>query len=434
MFDRQPPCNLEAERNTLGSILLLPDVCDEVVLILRAEDFYDDAHATLYRHIVAMYDDGQRVDLTLLIDRLKSAGDYEKIGGASFIAEVGQSVPTAANAVYYANIVRDKALMRSLIHTGTEIVRDAYEQAAPGRELINDAEEKIFRIRDQRGPVGEVVEIKEVLMEAFEQIDARKEHGGTSGLPTGFADLDKLTGGLHKEELTIVAARPSMGKTALAANIAEHVAIEEEKTTLFVSLEMSRMELVQRMMCSRGEISGEKLRNGFLTGTDHQKLVEVSNTLGRSPLFVDDSPSRTVTEIAATARRLKRRHGMLGLIVIDYLQLIHPDNPSDPRQEQVAKMARRLKVLAREIEVPVLCLAQLNRQAEMTRDNRPKLNHLRESGAIEQDADVVLLVHREEYYLSQQERDAMKSGAMRTAVWARQILSLPNSVMDRWVK
>tara|TARA_B100000959_G_scaffold96135_1_gene101932 strand:- start:718 stop:1626 length:909 start_codon:yes stop_codon:yes gene_type:complete len=246
-------------------------------------------------------------------------------------------------------------------------------------------------------------------MEAFEQIDARVE-GSASGLGTGFNDLDSLTGGLHPAELVIIAARPSMGKTALATNIAEFVAVEEGQPTLFVSLEMSRLELVQRMMCARGEISGEKFRSGYLGEDDHKKLIEVSATLGKSPLFIDDSPSRTVTEIGAAARRLKRRQGSLGLILVDYLQLIQPDNTSDPRQEQVAKMARRLKVLSRELDVPIICLAQLNRQAEMTKDNRPKLSHLRESGAIEQDADVVMMVHREEYYLTAQEREQMKSG------------------------
>lgn len=410
LFDRQPPTNIEAERNTLGSILVLPEVCDDVSLILHPDDFYDGAHRTLYGHILGMYEAGERIDLTLLIDRLKSAGDYENLGGAAFLADVSQSVPTAANVVYYANIVRDKAVLRSLIQTGTEIVRDAYDQTEAGREMLNHAEERIFRIRDQRTQSNEVAKIHDVLMEAFEQIDARVK-GGTSGLPTGFNDLDKLTGGLHPAELVIVAARPSMGKTALAANVAEHVAVEENQPTLFVSLEMSRLELVQRMMCARGEIAGETFRSGFLSGDDHKKLIDVSATLGKSPLFIDDSPSRTVTEIGATARRLKRRQGNLGLVVVDYLQLIQPDNSSDPRQEQVAKMARRLKVLSRELDVPIICLAQLNRQAEMTKDNRPRLSHLRESGAIEQDADVVIMVHREEYYLTAQEREQMRDGS-----------------------
>ncbi|NIL97480.1 MAG: replicative DNA helicase [Planctomycetales bacterium] len=411
LLDRQPPCNLEAERNTLGSMILLPEVCDEVSLILQAEDFYDQAHRTLYQHITELYEKGQKVDLTLLIDRLKSTGDFEEIGGAAALAEIAHSVPTAANAAYYARIIHEKSILRSLIYTSTEIVQEAYQQEHPARELLNQAEEKIFGIRDQRGKSGDLANIHDVLMEAFEQIDARMEHGGASGLSTGFRDVDKLTGGLHPEELIIVAARPSMGKTAFAANIAEHVAVEENQPTLFVSLEMSRFELAQRMMCSLGEINGEKFRSGFLSGADHKKLIEVSATLGKSPLFIDDTPTRTVTEIIATARRLKRRHGSLGLVVIDYLQLIQPDNPADPRQEQVAKMARRLKAMARELAVPVLCLAQLNRQAEMTRDNRPKLSHLRESGAIEQDADVVIMIHREEYYLSPQERESMRSGA-----------------------
>ena len=409
LFDRQPPCNIEAERNTLGSILVLPQVCDDVALILKPDDFYDPAHHTLYSHILAMYEGGKRIDMTLLVDRLKNAGDYESIGGAAFLAEVTQSVPTAANVTYYANIVLDKAVLRSLIHTSTEIVRDAYDQARGGRELLNYAEERIFNIRDQRTQSRSVSEIHDVLMEAFAQIDARVE-GAATGLSTGFNDLDKLTGGLHPAELVIVAARPSMGKTALAANIAEFVATEEKQPTLFVSLEMSRLELVQRMMCSRGEINGEKFRSGYLSGDDHKKLIEVSATLGKSPLFIDDSPSRTITEIGATARRLKRQQTNLGLIVVDYLQLIQPDNSSDPRQEQVAKMARRLKILSRELDVPIICLAQLNRQTEMMKDNRPKLSHLRESGAIEQDADVVLMVHREEYYLSAAEREQMKSG------------------------
>ena len=411
LLDRGLPSNLEAERNTLGSMLLLPEVCDDVSLILRPDDFYDEAHRTLYKHIQALYEKGQKIDMTLLVDRLKSAGEFEEVGGAAMLAEVAHSVPTAANAAYYARIVQDKSLLRSLIHTGTTIVKDAYDQNEPSRDLLNHAEERIFGIRDQRGSTGDVTEIHDVLMEAFEQIDARMEHGGANGVATGFTDLDRLTGGIHPGELIIVAARPSMGKTALASNITDYVAVEENQLTLFVSLEMSRLELAQRMMCARGEINGEKFRSGFLSGTDHKKLIEVSATLGKSPLFIDDTPTRTVTEIIATARRLKRRHGTLGLVVIDYLQLIQPDNTAEPRQEQVAKIARRLKAMARELAVPVLCLAQLNRQAEMTKDNRPKLSHLRESGAIEQDADVVLMVHREEYFLSPQEREGMKSGA-----------------------
>jgi len=244
-----------------------------------------------------------------------------------------------------------------------------------------------------------------VMVEAFDHIDKRLEHGGATGIPSGFRDLDNLTGGLHDSELVILASRPSMGKTALATNIAEHVALKSNETCLFVSLEMARLELAQRMLCSLGRINGNKFRSGYVSSGDREKLVEVSNKLSTAPLFIDDTPSRSVTEIAACSRRLKRTSN-LGLIIIDYLQLIEPDNLKDPRQEQVAKIARRLKGLARELKLPVICLAQLNRQVEAgTEVRRPRLSHLRESGAIEQDADVVMFIHREEYYHTKEEAE-----------------------------
>ena len=249
-----------------------------------------------------------------------------------------------------------------LIHASTEILRDAYEPALDPREMVGRAEEKIFAVHDQRSG-DQITTVHDLMIEAFDRIDARLEHGAGVGVPTGFNDLDNLTGGLHDSELVILAARPSMGKTALATNIAEYVAIEAKVPTLFVSLEMARLELAQRMLCSQGRIDASKFRSGFLSGDDRQKLVEASAKLSKVPLFIDDTPTRTITEIAACARRLKRKQ-QLGLIVIDYLQLIQPDDPRDPRQEQVAKMARRLKGLARELKVPVLCLAQLNRQAD----------------------------------------------------------------------
>ena len=396
-----------AEKNVLGCIMLLPDVCDEVALLLRPDDFYDDAHRILYEHMIALHENGRRIDATLLIDRLKTASQYDIVGGSATIGEIATSVPTAANATYYANIVSEKATLRALIQSGTDIVRDAYDSADAPRDVLNRAEQHLFGILDDRA-TGGIAEINDVLVEAFERIDARLEHGGATGIATGYTDLDAKTGGLHEGEMVIIAARPSMGKTAFAANITENVAIDSGEPVLFVSLEMSRLELVQRMMCSRGEIAGEKFRTGFLSGDDRKQLIKASSELSKSPIFIDDSPTRNVTEIAAGARRLKRKQG-LSLIVVDYLQLIQPDDPRDPRQEQVAKIARRLKVLARELSVPMICLAQLNRQAEMTKDNRPKLSHLRESGAIEQDADVVMMVHREEYYLSPEEKEAIRA-------------------------
>lgn len=402
LFDRLPPQNLDAEQGVLGSLLLDPEMCDEVAMLLQPTDFYLPSHQALFGHLLAMHNDGLRIDVTLLVERLNKHDDLEAVGGLAYLAEVADSVPTAANAAYYSQIVRDKATLRALIHASTEILRDAYDQSLDSREMLARAEEKVFRILEDQG-TGELAALQDVLLEALTRIDQRMaKGGGVGGMPTGFSDLDGMTGGLHEGELIILAARPSMGKTALATNISDHVAIGGGRTTLFVSLEMSRLELAERMLCAHGRINGHKLRNGVIAATDRTKLASASAAMSTAPLFIDDTPSRTMTEIAATARRLKRREN-LAMIVIDYLQLIEPDNSKDPRQEQVAKIARRLKALARELKVPVLCLAQLNRQAEVTKDNRPRLSHLRESGAIEQDADVVMFVHRDEYYCTNDE-------------------------------
>ena len=401
ILDRLPPQNLDAEKGVLGSLLLDPNLCDEVLMILRVDDFYAEAHQKLFHHLLEMHGDGRQIDTMLLVERLTAKGDLEAIGGVAYLAEVAQSVPVAAHATYYAEIVRNKAAQRKLIHACTEILRDAWDPTLDTRDLLSRAEEKVFAVHDQQSR-NQLASMHDVLLEAFEHIDARLEHGGATGIPTGFTEFNHLTGGLHDSELVILAARPSMGKTAMATNIADYVSVESQKPTMFVSLEMSRLELAQRMLCGRGQINGTKFRNNFLSSEDRDKLVQASAQLSKAPLYVDDTPSRSVNEISATARRLKRKEG-LGLIVIDYLQLIEPDNPRDPRQEQVAKIARRLKGLARELKVPLLCLAQLNRQAEATKDNRPRLSHLRESGAIEQDADVVMFIHREEYYHSKEE-------------------------------
>ena len=409
LLDRLPPQNSEAEQGVLGSLLLDPDLCDEVAMIVRPADFYQPHHQSLFSHLLAMHNDGLRIDAMLLVERLRKFNDLESVGGISYLGEVADSVPTAANAVHYAQIVRDKATLRSLIHASTEILRDAYDQSLDSREMLSRAEEKVFRILEEQG-TGDLASLEDVLHEALKRIDDRlQKGGGVGGMPTGYTDLDSMTGGLHEGELVILAARPSMGKTALATNIADHVAVEGQRTTLFVSLEMSRLELAERMICANGRINGHKLRNGFISPTDRAKLVTTTAAMSTAPLFIDDTPSRTMTEIAATARRLKRRE-KLALVVIDYLQLIEPDNSKDPRQEQVAKIARRLKALARELKVPVLCLAQLNRQAEVSKDNRPRLSHLRESGAIEQDADVVMFVHRDEYYMNNDEDRARVAG------------------------
>jgi replicative DNA helicase len=401
-LDRDRPANVDAERAVLGSILLKPDVCDDVALLIRPEDFSDEAHQLLYRHLLELHDAGKRIDATIVLERLRTKGDLERIGGAAALAEVVEAVPHAAHASHYAHIVRDKAVLRALIEAGTDILRDAYDAADEPRQLLSRAEERIFSILEKRSS-AEAKSIQQVLTDVMIRMDARMKHEhAIGGVETGFGDLDRLCGGLHNSELIILAARPSMGKTALAMNIAEHVAIGLGQAVLFVSLEMACLELADRLLCSAAQVNGNRLRNGTISQEDRRRLVQKSTEIGSAPLFIDDTPGRTLTEIAAVARRLKRKSG-LALVVIDYLQLIEPDNPRDPRQEQVARIARRLKTMCRELDLPVLCLAQLNRQAEVSRDNRPRLNHLRESGAIEQDADVVMFVHREEYYQTNDE-------------------------------
>jgi len=396
-MSRERPANVDAEKAVLGSILLKPDVCDDVALVVRPDDFHDESHQILYRHLVDLHDGGKRIDATIVLERLRTKGDLDRIGGAPAIADMLETVPHAAHATHYAQIVRDKSMLRSLIDASTDILRDAYDSADEPRELLARAESRIFEILEHRSS-AEAKPIDEVLEDVMVRMDARMKHEhALGGVETGFTQLDTLCGGLHNSELIILAARPSMGKTALAMNIAEHVAISARQPVLFVSLEMACLELADRLLCSAAQVNGHRLRNGTISQEDRRRLVQKSAEISSAPLFIDDTPGRTLTEIAAVARRLKRRQG-LALVVIDYLQLIEPDNPRDPRQEQVARIARRLKMMSRELDIPVLCLAQLNRQAEQSRDNKPRLNHLRESGAIEQDADVVMFVHREEYY------------------------------------
>jgi replicative DNA helicase len=411
LADRERPANVDAERAVLGSILLKPDVCDDVALLVRPDDFADEAHQLLYGHLLSLHNSGKRIDVTIVLELLRTKGDLDRIGGTSALASVVEAVPHAAHATHYAQIVRDKALLRSLIDAGTDILRDAYDSVDEPRQLLSRAEEKIFAILEQRSS-ADAQPIQSVLENVLQRMDARMQNDhAIGGVETGFTDLDTLCGGLHNSELIILAARPSMGKTAFAMNIAEHVSIDLRQPVLFVSLEMAAMELADRLLCSSAQVNGHRLRNGTISQEDRRRLVQKSSEISAAPLYIDDSPGRTLTEIAAVARRLKRRHG-LSLVVIDYLQLIEPDNPRDPRQEQVARIARRLKGMSRELDIPVMCLAQLNRQAEVSRDNRPRLHHLRESGAIEQDADVVMFVHREEYYQTNDEdRERVKGAA-----------------------
>jgi replicative DNA helicase len=397
-LDRLPPQSAEAERCVLGSMLRDNGVIGDVVQILRADNFYADAHQKIFQGIVTLYDRGQPVDLVLLTDLLKDQKQIEDVGGYGYLGQLWDVAPTAANAEYYAKIVRDKALVRHLIHAGTEVLRDAYDQSMPADELLESAERRILDIA-QMGIIGQTVTLQDAIREAYDRIDLRAQGDPTSisGLATGFIDLDAITAGLHNSELVIVAARPSVGKTAFALGITRHIAVEENQPVFFVSLEQSRIELAERLMCNQARVDSHKLRKGHLSSDDMQKLMEAGDRLRQAKLFIDDSPGQSMLRIAANARRLKLRHN-IKLVVVDYLQLVEPDNRRDSRQEQVANISRRLKFLAKELNIPVLSLAQVNRGSEDRQDHRPRLADLRESGAIEQDADTVMLLHRPELY------------------------------------
>jgi replicative DNA helicase len=396
--ERLPPQSREAERSVLGSMLRDNAAIGDVVQIVRQDNFYADAHQKIFSAIISLYQDGKPVDTVMLAELLKDRKHIDDIGGYGYLGELWDAAPTAANAEYYAQIVRDKAIVRHLIHAGTEILRDAYDQGLPADELLEGAERKILDIA-QLGIIGQAYTLQQALREAYDRIDVRKQrgHDTISGLPTGFVDLDDKTAGLQNSELVILAARPSVGKTALALNIIRHVALEDEQPVFMVSLEQSRIELAERLLCCQARVDSHKLRKGHLGSDDMSKLVAAGGQLGEAKLFIDDTPGQGMLRIAANARRLKLRHG-IKLVVIDYLQLIEPDNRRDSRQEQVANISRRLKFLARELSIPVLALAQVNRTSEDRQDHKPRLADLRESGSIEQDADTVMLMHRPELF------------------------------------
>jgi replicative DNA helicase len=397
--DRLPPQSRDAERSVLGSMLRDNGVIGDVIQIIQTESFYSDAHQKIFDAMSkGLYDKGHPVDLITLANLLQERKQIEDIGNYPYLAELWDAAPTAANAEYYARIVRDKAIVRNLIHAGTEILRDAYDQAQPADEMLGDAERKIMAIAEM-GITGQTYTLEEALAQAYDRIDTRhqKDEFAISGLSTGFIDLDDKTAGLQNSELIILAARPSVGKTAMALNVARHIVVDDGHPVFFVSLEQSRIELAERLLCCQARVDSHRLRKGTLSSDDMQKLIDAGGTLRSARLFIDDTPGQGMLRIAANARRLKLRHH-IKLVVIDYLQLIEPDNRRDPRQEQVAQISRRIKFLARELQIPVMALAQVNRSSEDRQDHRPRLADLRESGSIEQDADTVMMLHRPELY------------------------------------
>ena len=394
LTDRLPPQNLDAERSVLGSLLRDNDTINDVALLVSEGHFYTDAHQKIYRAILDLYDgQGKPADLVILAQELIRRGQLEDVGRASYLAQLWDAAPTAANAAYYAKIVRDHALARTLIHAGTDMLHAAYAGNQPIEDQIEAAERAVFAVGEV-GAEGQTHPLSESIFEVFKQSDAAASRpGGIAGVPTGFIDLDELTSGLHPRELIILAARPSVGKTACCLAFIRN-ALARGIPVFFSSLEQSRVELAMRLLCSDSGVNSHRLRSGRLTAEDTHRLADVAEKLRELPLHIDDASHQSLLRISANARRLKRKHG-IGLVVVDYLQLIEPENRKDPRHEQVGQCSRRLKGLARELGIPVLALAQVNRAVEDRAGQRPRLSDLRESGSIEADADTVMLLHKE---------------------------------------
>jgi len=400
MIDRVPPQNIDAEQAVLGAMLIKKEAIAEVAQILRPEDFYRDAHKIVYEAMLNLFNKNEPADIVTVSDYLNNENLMEKVGGVTFITALANTVPTAANVTYHAKIVREKADLRNLINTATDIASMAYESSDDVADVIDKSEKMIMEVANRQN-VSAFTPMRDIVMETFDKINVLYESkGGLTGIPCGFTDLDKLTSGLQPSDLILVAARPSMGKTAFTLNIGAHVALKEHKNVAFFSLEMSKQQLVQRMLCSEGGIDSQKLRKGELDKTDWGKLVNVANKVAEAPLYIDDTAGITVMELRSKARRLKAEKG-LDLIIIDYLQLMQGrtgKGATDNRQQEISEISRSLKAVARELNVPVIALSQLSRSVESRQIKRPMLSDLRESGSLEQDADIVMFLYREDYY------------------------------------
>ncbi len=396
--DRVPPQNIEAEQAVLGAIFLEPSALTTTSEILIPEDFYRHSHQKIYNVMLNLGDGGKAVDLITVTEELAAAKELEDVGGVAYLSELAASVPTAANIEYYAKIVEEKSLLRRLIRTATDIASDGYAREDEVEALLGEAEKNIMEVA-QRKNGGAFHNIKDVLVRTYDNIETlTNRKGDVTGISTGFADLDHLTAGFQRNDLIIVGARPSMGKTAFALNIAQNVAIKAKENVAIFSLEMGAEQLVMRMLCAEGNINAQNLRTGDLTDEDWRKLTMAMGSLSNAGIFIDDTPGVKVGEIRSKCRRLAQEHG-LGMILIDYLQLIQGNGRSgENRQQEVSEISRSLKGLARELEVPVIALSQLSRGVEQRQDKRPMMSDIRESGSIEQDADIVAFLYREDYY------------------------------------
>ncbi len=395
--DRLPPQDLEAERSVLGSLMVASETIDDVLPIVQSRHFYSEAHQKVFAVIHEMYEAGIRgIDAVTLGHELARRAYLEPIGGPAYLVQLLEAVPHAAHAVYYANIVRDRWLQRQLIEACTDSLREVYHSADDTDDVLSRAEQRVFAILEDQAGTNRMA-IADILQETFDRIFERMDQEGTiSGLHTGFHGLDDKISGFQSSELLILAARPSMGKTALVCNFALAVAQQNSAVLLF-SLEQSRLELAERLLCISGKIDGHRLRQGQLEEAEQFALMEARTELQALPIFIDDTAGRTMSQVAAVSRRLKRRHE-LKLVIIDYLQLVESEEKNVPREQQISTITRRLKFLSKDLAIPVIALAQLNRAVEQREDKRPRLADLRESGAIEQDADVVMFLHRPEAY------------------------------------
>jgi replicative DNA helicase len=396
-YERVPPHNVEAEESVLGSMLLSKDAIAEVLELLREDDFYRPAHRTVYRSVLELYSHGDAVDAVTVAEDLRRNGALADIGGAPFLHTLVASVPTAANAGYYARIVKEAGVLRRLIDVGTQIVQLGFETPQDTERAVDIAESLVYQVAQGR-VTEDYHSLRDVLTGTLEAIERlHEDHREITGIPTGFPALDRLTSGLQPSNLIIVAARPAVGKSTLGLDVARHASVRAGVPTVVFSLEMSRTELVQRLMCAECTVDMQRLRTGRMEESDWTRLTRSLGKLADAPLYIDDSPGTTMMEIRAKCRRLKQRHG-LGLVVVDYLQLMQPSKRFENRQQEVSVISRSLKLLAKELAVPVIAISQLSRQTEARSDRRPMLSDLRESGALEQDSDVVLFIYRDELY------------------------------------
>jgi replicative DNA helicase len=392
-----PPQNIEAEQSVLGGVLIENEAVHKVMEILTAEDFYRDAHRKIYDALMDLAERDEPADLITLTNELRKKEHLDSVGGASYVTSLIDSVVTAANIEYYAKIVKEKAILRKLIDTSTEIITHSYEDRSDVESLLDEAERAIFEISENRVKPS-FYPIRDIVKQSFKTIERLYEKKElVTGVPSGYRELDQRTAGFQPSDLIIVAGRPSMGKTAFCLNVAQYAAIEKRTSVGIFSLEMSKEQIVIRMLCSEAQVEGTRLRTGFLSESDWPRLTLAAGTLSDAPIFIDDAAALSVLELRAKARRLNAEHG-LGMIMIDYLQLMRGRAKVENRQQEISEISRSLKALAKELNIPVIAVSQLSRRTEERQGMRPQLSDLRESGAIEQDADVILFIYRDEVY------------------------------------